>query len=74
MQPQFNSFAEFIAMGRHGVFVWACWGITFAVIAGLIFYSIHQRKNLLKQLAVNQAILNNRGNQSKMAHKTSSEI
>ncbi len=72
MQPQFNSFAEFIAMGKHGVFVWTCWSITFAVIAGLIFYSIHQRKNLLKQLAIKQAILNNRSNQSKIDDKNKS--
>ncbi|PIE47627.1 MAG: heme exporter protein CcmD [Gammaproteobacteria bacterium] len=72
MQPQFNSFAEFIAMGKHGVFVWTCWSIAFAVIAGLIFYSIHQRKNLLKQLAVKQAILNNRSNQSKIDDKNKS--
>ena len=28
MQPYFYSFSEFIAMGKHGVFVWSCWAIT----------------------------------------------
>jgi heme exporter protein D len=28
----FNSFAEFLAMGKHGFYVWLCFGITLAVM------------------------------------------
>jgi len=28
----FNSFAEFIAMGKHGFYVWVCFGITIAAL------------------------------------------
>lgn len=29
----FNSFAEFMAMGKHGVYVWSCFGISVAILA-----------------------------------------
>ncbi len=29
----FSSFAEFIAMGNHGVYVWSSYGISLAVLA-----------------------------------------
>lgn len=57
MQPQiqFNSLAEFIAMGKHGVYIWTCWGIVLAVLFGLIMYSVTQRKNVMKQIKHNRA-------------------
>ena len=55
MQPYFYSFSEFLAMGKHGVFVWSCWAITVGMLLAFIWYSRQQRKNLLKQLAVQQA-------------------
>lgn len=55
MQPYFYSFSEFLAMGKHGVFVWSCWAITVGMVAAFIWYSRQQRKTLLKQLAVQQA-------------------
>jgi len=36
MIPQFASFAEFLAMGGYAGFVWGAWGLSVAVIAGLI--------------------------------------
>ena len=55
MQPYFYSFSEFIAMGKHGVFVWSCWGITIGMMLAFIFYSRRQRQALIKQLAIQQA-------------------
>ena len=55
MQPYFYSLSEFIAMGKHGVFVWSCWAITVGVMLIFILYSRKQRKNLIKQLSIQQA-------------------
>ena len=55
MQPYFYSVSEFIAMGKHGVFVWSCWAITVGVMLVFIMYSRKQRQALIKQLAIQQA-------------------
>ncbi len=55
MQPYFYSFSEFIAMGKHGVFVWSCWAITVGMMLAFVFYSRRQRQVLIKQLAIQQA-------------------
>lgn len=55
MQPYFYSFSEFIAMGKHGVFVWSCWAITVGMMVIFILYSRRQRQALIKQLAIQQA-------------------
>ncbi len=55
MQPYFYSVSEFIAMGKHGVFVWSCWAITVGVILAFIIYSRRQRQALIKQLTIQQA-------------------
>lgn len=54
MQPYFYSFSEFIAMGKHGVFVWSCWAITVGMMLAFVFYSRRQRHALIKQLAIQQ--------------------
>ena len=55
MQPYFYSVSEFIAMGKHGVFVWSCWAITVGMMVIFILYSRRQRQALIKQLAIQQA-------------------
>ena len=55
MQPYFYSFSEFMAMGKHGVFVWSCWAITVGMMLIFILYSRRQRQALIKQLASQQA-------------------
>ena len=55
MQPYFYSVSEFIAMGKHGVFVWSCWAITIGVILVFVIYSRRQRQALIKQLTIQQA-------------------
>lgn len=55
MQPYFYSVSEFIAMGKHGVFVWSCWAITVGMMLVFIIYSRRQRLALIKQLTIQQA-------------------
>lgn len=47
----FNSFAEFLAMGKHGPYVWSCFGITLAVLALNLALPWFARKRYLKQEA-----------------------
>lgn len=47
----FDSFAEFLAMGKHGFYVWLCYGITALVIIVNIITPIRQRKKLIEQQA-----------------------
>jgi len=47
----FDSFAEFIAMGKHGFYVWFCYGVTALVIIANILAPIRQRKKLIEQQA-----------------------
>lgn len=54
MQPYFYSISEFVAMGKHGVFVWSCWAITIGVMLAFIIYSRRQRQALIKQLTIQQ--------------------
>ena len=55
MQPYFYSISEFVAMGKHGVFVWSCWAITIGMMLAFIIYSRRQRQALIKQLMIQQA-------------------
>ena len=55
MQPYFYSISEFVAMGKHGVFVWSCWAITIGMMLAFIIYSRRQRQALIKQLTIQQA-------------------
>ncbi|MBU5617526.1 heme exporter protein CcmD [Psychrobacter sp. TAE2020] len=55
MQPYFYSLSEFFAMGKHGVFVWSCWALTFGMMLIFIIYSRKQRRALIKQLTIQQA-------------------
>lgn len=46
---EFSSFSEFLAMGRHGVYVWSAYGITALIIIYNILQPIVQRKKILKE-------------------------
>jgi heme exporter protein D len=46
----FNSFAEFLQMGEHGVFVWSCYGLTLVVLLA----------NILRPLQLKSAVLRGR--------------
>jgi heme exporter protein D len=45
----FESFADFLAMGKHGFYVWLCYGITTLVIVANILAPMRQRKKLIEQ-------------------------
>lgn len=45
----FDSFADFLAMGKHGFYVWLCYGITALVILANVVAPIRQRKKLIDQ-------------------------
>ena len=55
MQPYFYSIQEFLAMGEHGPYVWTSWGITVLAVFSLVFYSLTQRRRLIKELKVQHA-------------------
>jgi len=44
----FNSWAEFWAMGTHGIYVWSCYGLTFTVIALLVLHTRQQRQRFFR--------------------------
>ena len=50
MTPQFANLSEFLAMGGYAGFVFGAWGLSLAVIAGLIGRAIlagqHQKARL----------------------------
>jgi heme exporter protein D len=50
MTPQFNTWSEFFAMGGYAPFVFGAWGLSVAVIIGLIVRVIihgrHQKARL----------------------------
>ncbi|WGE88967.1 heme exporter protein CcmD [Actinobacillus arthritidis] len=45
---QFNSFAEFLAMDKYGFYVWLSYGISFLAVAGLIWLSRREQKQILQ--------------------------
>lgn len=48
---EFSSFAEFIAMGTHGPYVWMSYGFTAVLVAWNIAQPILRRRRLLKEQA-----------------------
>ena len=44
----FDSWADFLAMGKHGVYVWSSYGLTFVVIAALLRQARQQRRQFLQ--------------------------
>ena len=46
----FNSFGEFLAMGNHGFYVWLAYGLTFLVLVGLAWHSVHTHSKTRREL------------------------
>lgn len=51
---QFESFAEFIAMDGHGLYVWLCYGVGLVVLAANLISALSSRKGLIRDLAQKQ--------------------
>jgi heme exporter protein D len=47
----FESFGDFLAMGRHGVYVWSAYGICLIVLAINVFSPLLARRRYLQQEA-----------------------
>jgi len=47
---QFENFDAFIAMGGHGPYVWAAYGLSLTIMAGLALAPLHRQRALLADL------------------------
>lgn len=50
MQFQFESLADFFAMGNYGFYVWLAYGVSIVALAWLIWKSKRDQKQILKQV------------------------
>ena len=48
---EFASFAEFLAMGRHGFYVWLSYGLTAVIIVYNLLAPVLHRRRLIKEQA-----------------------
>lgn len=46
----FETFADFIAMGKHGPYVWSAYGITLVVVVANILAPVLRRKGLVDEI------------------------
>lgn len=46
---QFDSLADFMAMGGHGAFVWAVYGITAIVLVGLAIAPLRRKRRFMQE-------------------------
>lgn len=50
MSPYFDNLNDFIAMGGHGRYVWASYGLTLLAIIGLMVQSRAQRRRIQRDI------------------------
>ena len=46
----FESLADLWSMAGHGVYVWSCYGISFAVLSAMVILPLRQYRKQLNQL------------------------
>jgi len=51
---QFSSLSEFLAMGKHGFYVWAAYGITLGIVLANVLAPILKRKELMSDIRRNE--------------------
>ena len=51
---QFETFSEFIAMGKHGYYVWLAYGLSLAILVLNVVLPMLSRKRIYKEIARNQ--------------------
>lgn len=54
---QFSSLTEFLAMGKHGFYVWTAYGISALVVVLNVALPMLRRRNLLAQIRLNESRL-----------------
>lgn len=47
----FESFADFLAMGRHGPYVWSAYGVCFLIVLWNVLQPLLVRRRLLREQA-----------------------
>lgn len=47
----FESFADFLAMGRHAPYVWSAYGVCLAVVVWNVLQPLLQRRRLIREQA-----------------------
>ena len=47
----FETVADFLAMGKHGPYVWSAYGITFALWLGLTLHLRLRRRKVMRDIA-----------------------
>lgn len=50
LQFQFDSIADFFAMGNYGFYVWLAYGVSFASMGWLIWQSKREQKQIQAQV------------------------
>ncbi|HTN32949.1 MAG TPA: heme exporter protein CcmD [Marinobacter sp.] len=45
---EFDSFSAFIAMGGHGPYVWACYGVFFVLLSAVMIWSVQSQKAVIE--------------------------
>ena len=50
MTTEFTSFAEFLAMGTHGFYVWLAYGVALLIFIGLLLEPALRRRQLRARL------------------------
>jgi heme exporter protein D len=50
----FDSFSDFLAMGRHAPYVWSAYGVTFLIVVWNVLQPWQQRRRLLREQAALQ--------------------
>ena len=50
LQFQFDSLADFFAMGNYGFYVWLSYGISFVAMGWLIWQSKREQKQIVAQV------------------------
>lgn len=43
----FDSLTAFVVMEGHGPYVWTCYGVFFLLLGALVFWSLHQRRQVM---------------------------
>ncbi|TDO06249.1 MULTISPECIES: heme exporter protein CcmD [Halomonas] len=46
----FDSLSAFLAMGGHGAYVWAAWGVTGLLLVAVVLHARAERRVLLRDL------------------------